>query len=425
METVKITFPYQGYEPVYIHHQRLLAVLQPNQNNFFTNNDLEMIRAGMTTPIGALPLKEMVSKKAQILILVDDNTRITPTKLILPVVLEELAAAGIAAGQIKLLVASGTHRPLSREEKRIKYGEEIVERYQVLDHCWREQKKLTKLSTTSQGTEIWINKEIRAADFVIGIGQIVPHRVAGFSGGGKIVQPGICGPITTGQTHWLSALFDGADIIGQRDNPVRREIDQVCLEAGLNYIINTIPDGSGHIYRCVCGDPIKAHQVGCKLSLDIFAVPLSEQGDIVIADSYPADLELWQAAKGIFSADLALKDGGILVLVSPCTEGVAVEHPLIIEKGYRGFSQVKEMVENGEINDLTVAAHLAHVGRVCRDKGKCIMVSSGIDAAIAKKLGFNYAKTPQEGLNMAFKLKGTEAKVVVLQNGGEIMPLLA
>ena len=283
---------------------------------------------------------------------------------------------------------------------------------------------MVKLDTTKQGTEIWINKEVLKADFVIGIGQIVPHRVTGFSGGSKIIQPGVCGPITTGQTHWLSAKYEGCEIMGKIDNPIRQEINKIGEAVGLKFIVNTICDGSGNIFKCVCGEPIKTFEEGCKSALDIYGIPLATKGDIAMVDSFPADIELWQAAKGIYSGDLALKPDGVLILVSPCTEGVSVEHPNIIDIGYRPFSEIEDMVENGKLINLTLAAHLAHVGRVIRGKRTGILVSPGIPKNIAEKLGFCHAKTVQDALELALKIKGNDAKVVVIKNGGSLMPII-
>jgi nickel-dependent lactate racemase len=151
---------------------------------------------------------------------------------------------------------------------------------------------------------------------------------------------------------------------------------------------------------------------------------MAKSADIVIADSFPADMELWQASKGIYSADLALKPGGILILVTPCPEGVSAEFPEISRIGYRPFVEVEDLVQSGELRDLTLAVHLVHVGRVVREKATGILVSPGIDAATASALGFLSAETPQAALDLAFSRKGKSATVAVLRNGGEIMPVV-
>lgn len=422
---IKIDFPnYSDISSAYIPKKLLIDIVQPRIKSNPETTNSKIIKLGLEQPINSPSLKDLIKKGQKILIIVDDYTRTTPTNLILPILMEKLRLAGISRKDIKLLVASGTHRKMSHEEKKKKYGKDIVNNYEILDHNWRDDKSLVKLDTTKQGTEIWINREVLKADFVIGIGQIVPHRVAGFSGGSKIIQPGVCGPITTGQTHWLSAKYKGSKIMGKINNPIREEINEIGETVGLKFIVNTICDGLGNIFKCVCGEPIKTFEEGCKSALDIYGIPLVTKGDIAIVDSFPADIELWQAAKGIYSGDLALKPDGVLILVSPCTEGVSAEHPNIIDIGYRPFSEIEDMVENGKLINLTLAAHLAHVGRVIRGKRTGILVSPGVPKNIAEKLGFYYAKTVQDALELALKIKGNDAKVVVIKNGGSLMPII-
>jgi nickel-dependent lactate racemase len=422
---MKVYFPYPGIEPLEVKDSSLAAYLRPKRTSSCNISSREIIIRGLSQPIGALPLREAVKPHYKVLILVDDYTRITPAHLILPEIEQELISAGVKQTNIILLVASGTHRPMSEEEKKQKYGRRIATKYKVLNHLWNREEELIQLPSTKSGIEVWVNKILKEVDFIIGLGHIVPHRVSGFSGGAKIVQPGVCGEITTGQTHWLSALYDGSQIMGKVNNPVRNEINEVGIKAGLKYIVNPVLDGEGNIVHCFCGDPIKAFKEGCKKSLDIFGAELKEPVDIVIVDSYPADMELWQASKGIYSADLALKQGGVIIIITPCPEGISIEHPQIAHLGYRPFKEVESMVHNGEIKDLTMAAHLVHVGRVIRDKGVGILVSPNIHREETKKLGFEWAETPQKALELAFSLKGKNASVAVLKNGGEVMPLVS
>ncbi len=290
----------------------------------------------------------MVKKGQKILILVDDYTRITPVNQILPVLIQQLHAGGIREKDIELLVASCTHRAMTEIEKRARSGAEIVDNYEVMDYRWREEYELVSLPTTDQGTEVKVNRELLTSDSVVGIGRhIVPHRVAGFSGGAKIVQLGVCGAVTTGQTHWLSARFNGGEITGKTNNPVRDEINKVGKNAGLKFIISTVHDGSGGVYRCVAGEPVECFEEGCKTALAIYGAMLSEPADIVFADAYPADMDLRQAAKGIFSADLALKEGGVVVLVSPYPEGVSGEHLEVADIGHKTYEEVRQMLAEG------------------------------------------------------------------------------
>jgi nickel-dependent lactate racemase len=420
---MKIGFPYSAMPPLEVADSSLIAVLEPRVRPERTARGADVIGEALKNPIGASPIREMAKGKNSILILVDDYTRTTPVHLILPPVLAEIHSSGVAKNKVRILIASGTHRPMTLGEKRKRFGPDLMSEYALLDHCHDDPSQLVQLPTTEHGTEVWVNKAVTESDFVLGIGHIVPHRVAGFSGGGKIVQPGVCGSVTTGQTHWLSARFEGARIMGMIENPVRREIDDAARAAGLTYIVNAILDGTGKLSTLVCGHPVEAFRAGARAALEIFGVPMSEPADIVIADSFPADVELWQAAKGVYAADLALKVGGVLILVTPCPEGVSAEFPEISSIGYRPFRDVEDMIRSGEIKDLTLAAHLVHVGRVIREKATGILVSPGIDAATAKRLGFHPALTPQDALDLALEMKGKGATIAVLRNGGEIMPI--
>jgi nickel-dependent lactate racemase len=331
---------------------------------------------------------------------------------------------GIQSSGIKILIALGTHRPMNQEEMVKKFGKETTERYTPLNHRWWESSELAYLGETEDGTPIFVNRLVKEADFIIGIGQIVPHRVSGFSGGGNIIQPGICGEETTGRTHWLGAQFTGREILGRIENPVKREIERVAQKAGLKWIINTIQDGSDRVIKVVAGDPMLAYRTGAIRSLQVYQSELPQEADIVIADSHPYDSELWLAAKGIYASELAVRQGGAVILISPCPEGVSPSHPEVLELGYQTFEEVGQKVQRGTIKKMTVAAHLVHVGRVIKERARGIMVSQGISRSETERLGFIYAREPQEALEFGFSLLGRDAKVAVLQRGGEILPVV-
>jgi nickel-dependent lactate racemase len=313
---------------------------------------------------------------------------------------------------------------MTEEEMGTKFGSQFLKQYSILSHSWWDPSQLIHLGETEKGTPVLVNRIVREVDFIIGVGQIVPHRVSGFSGGGNIIQPGICGEETTGKTHWLSAQFKGRDILGKVENPVKDEIEQVALKAGLKWIINTIQDGTGRAVDAVAGDPLLAYRRGGARSLQVYQAEIPRDADIVVVDSHPYDSELWLASKGIYASELAVKQEGIVILVSPCPEGVSPSHPEVLEFGYRTFEEVEQMVRKGDIKKLTVAAHLVHVGRVIKERAKTIFVSQGISKEQKERLGFTHAKNPQEALNIAFSLLGRDAKIAVLQRGGEILPVI-
>jgi nickel-dependent lactate racemase len=212
--------------------------------------------------------------------------------------------------------------------------------------------------------------------------------------------------------------------LGKIDNPVKEEIEEVAQRVGLKWIINTIQDGSGRLIEVVTGDPIQAYRTGAKRSFEIYQSKLPQEADIVIADSHPYDSDLWLAAKGIYASELAVKQGGVVILITLCQEGVSPSHPEVLEWGYQTFEEVNEKVRQRKIQKLTAAAHLVHVGRVIKERAKGILVSTGISKEETERLGFFHAKSPQEALEIAFSLSGRDAKVAVLQRGGEILPII-
>jgi nickel-dependent lactate racemase len=420
---MRISFTYPDVPPVEIPDSNLMAVLEPARIE--PPKPVEQLAdQALDHPVGAKPLEQQLSAGSRVLILVDDITRQTPAVRLLPAILKRLQAAGCSRKNIRILIAAGTHARMTREEVNKKLGPDTPNDYEVHLHHWRDEEKLREIGAAPDGTPIRVNRMLGEADFVIGVGQIVPHRVMGFTGGSTIVQPGVSGPEITGYTHWQSALFAGSEILGIADNPVRLEVEQIARQAGLRFIVNVVMDAEERVIHVVAGDPVAAHRLGARHSRTIYGVPQPRFADIVIAESYPADYDLWQAAKGIYSSELSVAQGGVVVLVTPCPHGVSDEHPEVEDLGYHGLDEVRKMVERKAVTDLVAAAHLVHVGRVIRDRARGIMVSPGIRPEVQRHLGFQCASTPQKALEKAFELVGRSAGVVVLRHGGDVLPLV-
>jgi nickel-dependent lactate racemase len=420
---MKISFPYPEIKPLNVPDKNLLGVFSPSTVEVKKSEE-EIVDDAFSNPIGSSLLSETLEWCQDVLIVTDDHTRTTPTQKILPRLIRELEKGGIKPDGIRFLIASGTHRPMTEEEILQKFGKEIVKRFNILSHHWQDPSQLVYFGETEGGTPIYVNRLAEEVDLIIGIGQIVPHRVTGFSGGGNIIQPGICGEETTGRTHWLSAQFKGREILGKIENPVKQEIERVAEKVGLEWIVNAIQDGSGRLVEVVAGNPVQAYRKGAVRSLELYQALLPQEADIVIADSHPYDSDLWVASKGIYASELAVKEGGVVILITLCPEGVSPSHPEVLELGYHTFKEVNQQVQKGMIKKLTAAAHLVHVGRVIKERAKGILVSAGISKEETERLGFLYARDAQEALEIGFSLAGRDAKVAVLQRGGEILPLI-
>ncbi|WP_408955400.1 nickel-dependent lactate racemase [Natroniella sp. ANB-PHB2] len=418
---MQLEFYYSDIEGVEIPTDNFLGVFKPkkNENDFALD---ELVSKALEEPIDTNKLNQELKPGDEVVILSDDNTRATPVDQILQVLLPKLHQLGIKKEGITILIALGTHRPMEHDEVVAKLGTEIVEEYNVINHLWDEEDENIYYGKTSKGIEVWGNRLLKESDYVIGIGHIVPHRVAGFSGGGKIAQPGVCTGQTTGETHWLSALVPGKDIMGQRDNSVRKQIDESARLMGLDFIINVVQDLKEEVVGVFAGDLVEAHRAGCELAKDVYGVEIPK-ADIVITDSYPADIELWQAAKGVYSSDLVVKEDGYIILVTPCPEGVAKTHPEIEKFGYLSLKDTEELVESKELEEMSVAAHLVHVGRAIKEKANGILVCPNISKEVKEGLGFIPADSVQEALEFALDKKGQDASIIAMLHAGEILPI--
>ncbi|HEY0378971.1 MAG TPA: nickel-dependent lactate racemase [Pyrinomonadaceae bacterium] len=420
---MRIEFPYPGYEQiaaVEVPDANLSGVYAPRALKAV--DEAAVLARGFAEPHGAPRLRDTIRRGDRVLILVEDGTRGTPIPRLLPYVLEELHAAGVPNDSVTLLTAQGTHREMTEDELRKKLGE-FYGRFPIHQHRWLNESNLHEFGTTSDGTRVTANRLLAESDFVLGLGSIVPHRIKGFSGGAKIAFPGVAGREMQERNQWEAAQRLSETVMGVAENPMRLRIEEAAWLVGLRYIINLVSDREKRVAGCFTGDPVKAHRAGCKLSREINAVTLPRRADIVLIDSHPADCDFWQSAKGVYAGTMAVRGGGTLIVVAPNPEGVADNHPNMLEIGYRPYAEIVRMVEAGEVEDLVGAAVLADVAQVV-DRTDCIMVSPGFKRAEAERLGFRYATMAQEALEMAFERHGREAKIAVLQRGGHILPLI-
>ncbi len=365
-------------------------------------------------------LESLAKGNRSTLILVDDYTRETPTRDILPPLLELLHHHGIRSKDITVMMALGTHRRPTAAELREKLGP-MVDEYRVTFHD-AENCEYAELGSY-RGIPILVNKEVVEHDLVVGVGMIVPHRVSGFSGGSKIIQPGVSAPETTGYTHWISASFPGREILGTIDNEVRRVMDVAAERAGLRAVLNVVLDSGKKAAGAFFGDFREVLRKGASEARSIFGVKLPWEADIVIAECPPPkDINLWQAAKAIYSATLAVKEGGSIILAARCPEGAAPEHPEVEQYGYMPYPRVKKLVEGGEVEDLIAAAHIAHVGEAV-ERASAVYLVSEMGRRKVEKLGLVYAGSLDEAVEDAVKTHGKNCRILVMKDAPDLLPL--
>jgi nickel-dependent lactate racemase len=420
MTVRKVTLPYgQKSIEIFIPERNLVGVYSPRDAAPVDDVGAE-IRRALASPIGALPLRKQVRGRKNVVLVADDNTRLTPTDQMIPILLDECNAAGVPDPAIAVIIALGTHRPMTNEEILAKFGAETVRRVAIRNHPYKDPAALVELGTTKNGGRIRINREVVEADFKMGIGSIVPHHIPGYAGGAKIIQPGVSGEETTASTHLLSVRAPRS-YLGVLENPVREELDAMARKVAMNTILNTVLNRHGNIVQAFFGDTTEAFRAGVARSREVYDVPIPEEADIVLSSSHPCDLDFWQAHKTLYPSDLAVKEGGIVIVATPCYEGVSQMHCDILELTPLGAEQIRERVSAKEARD-EVGAALAIAWAQVKEREEVWIVSDGIRPDEAAKLGFRYFTSVQEALDVALAQKGPAARVTVLTHAPDMLP---
>jgi len=372
-------------------------------------------------PLGLPPLREVLKGRGSgsVLLLVDDLTRSTPQDRILPAVVRYLEDCGIGREGMTILVAAGLHRKMTDEEIRKRFTASVADSVRVVNHDAFDEGGLTLIGEDADGVPVKVNSLVREHDFTIAVGQISPHRIAGFSGGAKMVEPGICGAEVTSSIHWRGWLAEPEDIYGRAENPIRGEMESIAEKAGLDFILNAVLDENERVAGLYAGDFRQAFRLGARESRRrrVRAVP---RADIVIADSYPYDIDLWQACKALSVAELAVKPGGTIILVTPCTEGLSSHAADILKTGYLPMREIIRKADRGEI-PRHIACHLMAFGRIL-ERGNLSVVTLPGNTDTFGKAGLPCSESVEEALASARSRAGRDAKVLILSEASGIIP---
>jgi len=378
------------------------------------------IRRAILDPVGTPCLDELVHSQDTIVILVDDFTRPTPAYKVLPVILEALAEAGVADKRIRIVIARGTHRRLSRVDMEQKVGKGILDRFDVKNH--ENDKDLVPLGRSKRGTPVWINQTVVEADVRIAIGSVCAHPVAGYGGGAKIILPGVAGIETIHVNH---SLCDHPNVaIGITEgNPVREDMNDIARMAKLDFIVNTILDPQKEVIRAVAGDVILAHKEGVRFYSGIYGVKADEPADIVVIGASPRDATFGHATFALYAGVSMAKAGGILILVAPCSEGPGSKagRESFRELAAMAPDELMKLIRTGEVSASGGAFDYCYSKAMNRNR--VVLVSDNYSESEAMDLGVGYANSVQKAVDNALAEIGTEAQVGVLPVGGLAVPL--
>ena len=414
-----------------IHYGKELLTLRVEEKNLLyelkpavweeIKDPLQELRAILDRPVGTRPLRELVKKGDKVALLADDITRLTPTKIILPPVLDELNAGGVPDEDIFLVIALGTHRPMTEAEILTKYGEEVRKRIRIVNHNCLDKDNLVPYGTTRRGTEIWVNRQVMEADVRIGVGNIVPHHPTGWSGGAKILLPGVAGEKTTGQFHLLGAT---EQLLGHIETPCREEMEDFAAAVGFDFIINTILDRDGNLVKMVAGDIVRAHREGVRWGQKVFGAPFERQSDITLSSTFPVDYDLFQADKGLFSAVISTRKGGEIILLSPCYEGVSPTHPEAVDLAEKEDEELLRLARDPERkHDPLSIAEVLYLNSAKKDF-RITLACEGLGETTARKMGFNFIRPGdlQEYLNGQ---TGKGRSLGIIHNSAETLPVFS
>jgi len=371
----------------------------------------ELSRA-LSSPIEAPPLEKLVSGANLVLLLIPDFTSRLPLPQVLEPLLDTLQKTGIDSHRLGIIVALGTHGALADEELEELVGREAYKRFPVLNHDWRNDDAMVTVARLPDGTRVRVNDMVKDADVLIGLGQIRPHRISGYSGGADVILPGISGPAVLGWIHWVSAHRPSKEFTCVVDNPIRNAMEKAAKGAGLDFIVNFVMNNEEKVAGVFAGDPVAAHREGVRCAEKIYPGPSGDLFDIVVSLS-PSEQDLWRAASGIHEGSLWVKKGGRIILWAPCPKGVSSDHPDVLKYGYLSLKKVKERVQSGSLEDLVLAAHLAHVGEIHHGEAEITLVSEGISEEETAKLHLSYAPDLQSAVDEAFGQLGEDASLAV------------
>ena len=410
---MKISIPYKKTSiDVEIPNEHFGAILELNEPQKTTSKD----PVQLTKEAIEKSFDEFMAIPGSVLVIVNDATRPTPTRYVLDAIGPALEKA-----KASFLIATGAHRAPTREEYDFILGPWYdVFKERVYAHDAYDMSNMKYYGSTKRGTELYLNKLVAQAQKVIVIGSVEPHYFAGYTGGRKAFLPGTAGYISIEQNHKL-ALSDDAHTLALEGNPVHEDMmEAVELIKAPIYSIMTVLDKK-HQIDSVCAGSLKASFENAIASANaIFTVPLSQKADIVVTSvSYPMDINLYQSQKAIDNGSLALKDGGTMILVSSCRDGIGGEAFYKLLSSALTPNEVMKKIAQGYKLGYHKAAKMVNVFNRAN-----VQAYTELDDNQLENIFITPVHNLQEALDKAILKYGENSKVVFIPDGSVTVPLV-
>ena len=321
---MEIKFPYGKEHLSYdFSGEKLLGTLTSSIHGYTAKADgLTLVREAIANPYGSAKLSELARGKNKVVLIASDHTRPVPSRVIVPPMLAEIRE-GNPDADITILIATGCHRYTTREELVAKFGEEIVANEKIVVHVSTDEDSLVTIGTLPSGGTLRINKLAAEADLLVSEGFIEPHFFAGFSGGRKSVLPGICSRETVMANHcseFIASPYARTGVL--EGNPIHKDMLYAARAAKLAYIVNVVIDEKKQAIYAVAGDVEAAHKAGCEFLSGLCRVkPIYADIAISTNGGYPLDQNVYQSFKGMTAAEATVREGGVIIMLSSCTDG--------------------------------------------------------------------------------------------------------
>ncbi len=383
------------------------------------------VAAALERPIASPPLRAIAKAKKTACILVCDITRPVPNETILRPTLRVLHESGISRENILILVATGLHRESTAAERIEMLGEEIAASYRIEDHHGTRLDEHTNVGVTPRGIPGWIDTRYVQADLKIATGLIEPHLMAGYSGGRKLICPGIAALETVKRWHGPELLeHPNADCGILEGNPVHEENTRIARLAGCDFIINVTLDSSRRVTSVVAGDMEQAFLEGVRFMREIVSVPVEGAVDVVVTSSagYPLDTTFYQAIKGLTGCLPIVKTGGVIILAASLSEGLgSPEFQTIFHDNDSPATFMKRILgKDYFVLDQWQVEELAKVLR----KVKVRIVSDGVPAEVLAGCYVEPARTVEAAVAEALGEQGADSRIAVIPKGPYVLPFL-
>lgn len=416
---MRMEIPYgRGSKILQIPEERLRGCLVPRQEEQLLRQPEDIVRAALDEPIGTPPLWELARGKRRIVLITSDHTRPMPSRVTLPLMLQEIRR-GSPEAEIAILIATGLHRAPTADEMRERFGEKLLAREHIVVHDADDDENMSYFGKLPSGGPLWLNQLVSQAELVVAEGFIEPHFFAGFSGGRKSILPGIAGRQTILHNH--NAAFISHPLARQghlKGNPIHEDMVFAARCAGLAFILNVLLDEHKQITAAVAGDAMEAHRAGCAYCAERLRVQAVE-ADIVVTSNggYPLDQNLYQAVKGMTAAEACVRLGGVVIMCAALEDGHGGADFYEWFASHADASEVARAIAQVPPDQTTPDQWQAQVLARVLEHAACIVVSEPENRQMIEGMHMLYAPTPEAALSEAERRLGSEASVVVIPDG--------